>query len=183
MKHLAEKFKKNQHMRLAKFTLNMKLNLFAYGILFLFTLLIIYLILSLVSFCNSYNQIVKNITEANQYNLDFKEDVDYVMYRMIVGVANSDEIEAKTGLKSPYVVIDEARQDFKRLLNITTGDGNKDRIETILKSLTTLEKRVREIDDTVKETGHYDQNMVLLENNIRILTELTQEEIQKYIYL
>lgn len=182
MNHLAEKFKKSQRMHLAKFTLNMKLNLFAYGILFLFTLLIIYLILSLVSFCNSYNQIVKNITEANQYNLDFKEDVDYVMYRMIVGVANSDEIEAKTGLKSPYVVIDEARQDFKRLLNITTGDGNKDRIETILKSLTTLEKRAREIDDTVKETGHYDENMVLLENNIRILTELTQEEIQKYIY-
>ena len=160
----------------------MKLNLFAYGILLLFTILIIYLMLSLVSFCNSYNQIVKNITQANQYNLDFKEDVDYVMYRMIVGMANSDEIEAKTGLHSPYVVIDEARQDFRRLLNITTGEGNKDRIDTILRSLTTLEKRVREIDETVKETGHYDQNIVLLENNIRILTELTQEEIQKYIY-
>ncbi len=174
--------KKRLQLKQSMFTLNMKLNLFAYGLLILFTILIIYLMLSLVSFCNSYNQIVKNITAANQYNLDFKEDVDYVMYRMIVSMSTSKEIEEKTGLKSPYIVINEARQDFKNLLNITTGTGNEDRIDTILKSLNTLEKRVREIDDTVKQSGHYDENIVLLDNNIRILTELTQEEIQKYIY-
>ncbi len=181
MERIAQ-LKKRLQLKQSMFTLNMKLNLFAYGLLILFTILIIYLMLSLVSFCNSYNQIVKNITAANQYNLDFKEDVDYVMYRMIVSMSTSKEIEAKTGLKSPYIVINEARQDFKNLLNITTGTGNEDRIDTILKSLNTLEKRVREIDDTVKQSGHYDENIVLLDNNIRILTELTQEEIQKYIY-
>ena len=32
-----------------------------------------------------YDAIVKNITAANQYSLAFKEDIDYAMYRIVIG--------------------------------------------------------------------------------------------------
>ena len=159
-----------------------KLNIFSYGIMLLFTILTGYLIFSLVSFCNSYNQIVVNITAANNYNLDFKEDVDYALYRMIAGCIPAKEIEDETGLSNPYVILNEARSVFSDLQGITTGEGNVRRIRTLIKSINTLEKRIQEIDETVESSGFYDRNMEYLDNNIHILTELIQEQIQQYIY-
>lgn len=52
----------------------------------------------------------------------------------------------------------------------------------IQKNLDTLERRIQEIEDTCQQSGHYDENMLRLDNNIRILTELLQENIQQYIY-
>lgn len=165
-----------------KFSLNMKLNMFAYGILILFSLVIAYLIYSMTSFCNSYNQIVKNITTANTYNLNFREDVDYVMYRMIIGMYTAKEIEKVDDLESPYDLIEEARKVFRKLQNNTTGNENERRVESILKGLNTLEKRVNDIEITVNKPGHYDENINYLDINIYILTELIQDQIQEYIY-
>lgn len=167
-----------------KIALHLKLKLFSLGILIPFSVLILYLIYALLVYSGNYNKIVKNITEANAYNIDLKEDVDYSLYRMIIGYQTAAEFAEKSGgeYQNPYDEIREARESFSHLAEITTTPGNDKRIQMILRNLDTLERRIKEIEDTCLQSGHYDENMLRLDNNIRILTELLQENIQRYIY-
>ncbi len=131
---------------------------------------------------NSYNQSVNNVTVAGSYNINLKEDIDYILYRMIVGSISVSELEEKTDLRNPYDLIAEARGVFASLENSTTGEGNEKRIRNIMKCLDNLTISINEIDSNIIERGHYDKNQLLLDNNIHVLTELTQENIQSFIY-
>ena len=56
----------------------------------------------------SYDLIVKNITNANEYNTVFKEEIDSVMYQMVARSLGSEEVEEAIGMKNPERMIDEA---------------------------------------------------------------------------
>lgn len=143
------------------------------------TATIVYLLVLLNSFSGRYDKIVENITRANAYNINFKEDLDYVMY---IIVANSERAEELVGTEQPNVMIDEARDVFTELLEIADSDYARNSLQRILKCLDTLENRVDEIVDDALVSGTYDKNMERLDSNVRILTELIQEQIQQYIY-
>lgn len=164
------------------FPLNTKLNLFAVGILFPFTVLVLYLISTIVKFGNSYTQSVNNVTVASTYNINLKHDIDYILYRMIIGSISVEELSIKTDLENPYIIIHEAESVFESLRGITTGEGNEKRLKNISRSLINLDKSITEINHNIVERGHYDENQRLLDNNIHVLTELLQEEIQNFIY-
>lgn len=143
------------------------------------TLTIVYLLVLMNSFSSRYDTIVENITRANAYNINFKEDLDYVMY---IIVANSERAEELVGTEQPDIMIDEARGVFEELLEIADSDYARNSLQRILKCLDTLENRVDEIVDDARVSGTYDKNMERLDSNVRILTELIQEQIQQYIY-
>lgn len=168
--------------RIRRMSLHKRLKLFACGILVPFCILILYLIYALESYGAQYNRIVDNITGASVYNIGLREDIDYSLYRMIIGFMTAEEFAADGEYRNPYKELAEAREAFSGFENITTGPGNRQRVKMILKNLDTLERRIREIEETCTEPGSYDKNMVRLENNIHILTELLQENIQNYIY-
>jgi two-component system, sensor histidine kinase YesM len=136
----------------------------------------------MINFGNAYNQIVRNITAANAYNINFKEEIDYSMYRIVIGSADFETAKSSTEIRDPYEIINEARGVFENLYVITNTPGNKSRIEKLLKNLDTLEDRVDDIKKNLNEKGKYDENMFLLDNSIYILSEIIQEHIQKYIY-
>lgn len=135
-----------------------------------------------MKFGNSYNQSVNNVTVASTYNINLKEDIDYILYRMIIGNISVDELSEKTELRDPYEILYEAENVFDSLKGITTGKGNEKRLKNISRSLVNLEKSISEINENIIERGHYDENQKLLDNNIHVLTELLQEEIQDFIY-
>ena len=143
------------------------------------TVMIIYLLAILDQFSERYDTIVENITMANAYNINFKENMDYLMYIIVV---NSERAEELVDTEQPHVMIDEAREVFQNLYEIADADYARSRLKGILKSLNTLEDRVEEIERDALVSGSYDKNMERLDLNIRILTELIQEQIQKYIY-
>ena len=143
------------------------------------TLTVVYLLVLLNSFSGRYDTIVENITKANAYNINFKEDLDYVMY---IIVANSERAEELVGTEQPNIMIDEARGVFEELLEIADSDYARNSLQRILKCLDTLENRVDEIVADALVSGTYDKNMERLDSNVRILTELIQEQIQQYIY-
>lgn len=145
-------------------------------------ILILYLILSLINFGNAYNQIVKNITAANAYNINFKEEIDYSMYRIVIGSADFETAKDSTEIRDPYEIIDEARKVFEKLYEISTTPGNKGRIEKLLKNLDTLQDRVDDIKYNLSQKGKYEDNIYLLDTSIYILSEIIQEHIQMYIY-
>ena len=58
-----------------------------------FLCMTIYLIISLLNYSRSYDEIVSNMTIANSYNLDFKENIDEASYKLVVGAVTYDSIE------------------------------------------------------------------------------------------
>ena len=147
-----------------------------------FILLVMYLLASMASYSNTYSEIVSNMTVANNYNLNFKEEMDESLYKLVVGYVTLDNIESDKSLKNPYVLIEELRSEFTRLTAITTESESKLWLESLLRNINALEKRVDDIVDSIDAGGRYSENIEMLDSNIYILTELIQDDIQYYIY-
>ena len=141
--------------------------------------MITYLLFMINNVSSKYDHIVEKITKANAYNIGFKEDIDYVMYIIVV---NSERAEELVDTQKPQKMIKEAREVFGELAEDADSAYAKQRLSRILKSLDTLEKRVQEIEEDALVSGSYETNMESLDLNIRVLTELIQEQIQYYIY-
>lgn len=173
--------------------LNKKLGLFSAIIMLPLMGLIIYLIAELINVGNSYNQIVKNITIASGYNFTFREELDYTMYRIVVNEKTFEELVKYENiyndyegdhLKDPYLIINNAKRSFTNLMESTNKAENKGGYEElgwIVKSITRLEGVVQNVEDNIENRAPYRENEKLLNSAIFILTEMTQETIQKYI--
>ena len=160
-------------------TLKKRLNMLLAVCLIPLAAIVIYLLIMMNRFSCRYDLIVENITKANAYNIDFKEDMDYVMYIIVV---NSERAEELVDTEQPHAMIEEAREVFKNLYEEADTDYAQNNLKRILKTLNTLEDRVEEIEADALVSGNYDLNMERLDLNIRVLTDLLQEQIQKYIY-
>lgn len=145
-------------------------------------ILSIYQIAALHNYSTAYDEILRRITSANNYNLNFKDEMDESMYKIVVEAETFESIDNNIDLKNPYMLIDAARDNFTYLQKITSSRESLDWIKRILLNLDTLEDRINEIRDNQKQPGHYEENIEMLESNIYILTELFQEEIQYFIY-
>jgi len=147
-----------------------------------FFIMIVYLLFSMLNYSRAYNDIVSNLTIANNYNLNFKEEMDESLYKLVVGYVTFDNISEEETLKDPYILIEELRSEFAQLKEITTEAESKLWLESLLRNIDTLEKRVDDIVYNVGIGERYDENIEELDNNIYILTELIQDDIQYYIY-
>ncbi len=142
----------------------------------------VYLITALDNYRSAYENIVSNMTVANNYNLDFKEELDEGIYKLAVGYTSFDSIQDDGSLEDPYALIGELRADFTDLMAITTDRQSRVWLESLLRNLDTLEERIDDVRANVEQGGRYDENMEMLDNNVYILTELIQDDIQYYIY-
>lgn len=152
--------------------LNTKLKLFTSCMLLPLVVLVCILLVTLYRYANQYNLIVRNVTVASEFNLDFKKSLDYKMYRCVIS-GNKDFEE-----QAPFDDIYAAREVVEKLKETTTGADSLKHIKYIGRFLNNLEASIEEI----RQNTGYDQNMIRLENNVRILTDLITDEIHKYIY-
>lgn len=174
--------KKNNYGKPIKYPLKLKFFLVATVIIIPMIILSVYQIVALNKYSTAYDAIVRRITSANNYNLNFKEEMDESMYKIVVEAETFESIDENSDLKNPYQLIEDARDNFTNLKEITSNRDSLDWINRILLNLDTLKDRINEIRDNLKQTGHYEENIDMLESDIYILTELFQEEIQYYIY-
>ena len=165
-----------------KYPLRLKLFMVAAVIILPMIILSVYQIVALYNYSTAYDTIVRRITSANNYNLNFKEEMDESMYKIVVEAETFESIDENSDLKNPYVLIKAAKENFTYLREITSSTESLDWIKRILLNLDTLKDRISEIRDNLQQTGHYEENIEMLESDIYILTELFQEEIQYYIY-
>ena len=147
-----------------------------------FLLAAVYLLLSMANYSRTYDGIVRNLTVANNYNLNFKEEMDESLYKLVAGSVDYAHISEEENLRNPYELIHELRSDFTKLKNITTESESRLWLESLLRNISTLEKRVDDILEHVEAEERYDENIKELDDNIYILTELIQDDIQYYIY-
>ena len=139
-------------------------------------------IFRLYGFYQEYDLLVRNITSANEYNMSFKDSMDEMMYRIITGSANWTDAEEKLEGEDPKALISDAKKHFQELREKTTEENVRSDLDALIKLLGILDERVDDILENVEEGGHYDENMEMLDMNIRTLTSLIQEDIHKYIY-
>ena len=172
----------NQNSKRIKHPIKTKMTLLAVMAAVPFLAVIIYLIAALMNYRNAYDSIVGNMTVANNYNLDFKEEMDESMYKLVVGYVTFENIAEDTSLKDPYQLIGELRNDFGKLIRITADKESAVWLQSLMRNIDTLEDRVDDIRENVENGGSYDENLEMLENNIYIMTELVQDDIQYYIY-
>ena len=164
------------------FSIRRKIQMLSLAAAVPFLIMVIYLVISMSNHSDTYERLINNMTIANNYNLNFKEEMDESLYKIVVGYVSFDTISSDETLKDPYVLINELRNEFTRLMEITTNTESKFWLKSLLRNINTLEKRVDDIRESSKIAGQYNENIEMLDNNIYILTELIQDDIQYYIY-
>ncbi|MDE6211862.1 MAG: two-component sensor histidine kinase, partial [Lachnospiraceae bacterium] len=165
-----------------KYSIKYKLILLSVVVAVPLIIMVLYLIYALRSYSNAYDAIVDNMTVANNYNLNFKEEMDESLYKLVVGFVTFDTVGDDETLVDPYVLLDELRSEFYNLMRITTDDESRARLQILLRNIDTLQDRVDDIRTNLETDVSYDTNIDMLDNNIYILTELIQDNIQSYIY-
>lgn len=147
-----------------------------------FIVLLAVAIARLYTYYQEYDLLVRNITGANEYSMEFKDDMDEMMYKIIIGSANWTDAEEKLEDEDPKALIREAREHFVELRENSTEENVVADLDALIKLLGILDERVDDILANVEEGGHYDENMEMLDMNIRTLTSLIQDDVQRYIY-
>lgn len=142
----------------------------------------IYLIMALLNYSRAYDQIVSSMTVANNYNINFKEEMDESLYKLVVSNVTFDTIEEDGTFKDPYKLIEELRAGSNNLLAMTTDRESRIWLQSLLRNIDTLEDRVNDIKLNKEADGQYKESIDMLYNDIYILTELIQDDIQQYIY-
>ncbi len=165
-----------------KYSIKYKLILLSLAVGVPFMGMSLYLIYALHNYSSAYDAVVDNMTVANNYNLNFKEEMDESLYKLVVGAVTFDTVGNDGSLADPYVLLDELRGEFNDLMSITTDGESRVRLQILLRNIDTLEARVDDIRMNLETDVGYDTNIVMLEDNIYILTELIQDNIQYYIY-
>lgn len=165
-----------------KYSIKHKLILLSVVVAVPFLVMVIYLIYALYSYSSAYDAIVSNMAVANNYNLNFKEEMDESLYKLVVGYVTFDTVGDDKSLKDPYVLIDELRSEFGNLMSITTDGESRVWLQILMRNINTLEDRVDDIRANIENENSYDMNIEMLDNNIYIMTELIQDNIQSYIY-
>lgn len=148
---------------------------FMQAIVFIPVIIMIGILLYMMEWQNEqYRQSIRNLTMATEFNFDFKSNIDYKMYRIVIGADTFDSL-------NPYEELENSRRLFEQLKDSTPQENSKKGLDGIIILIGILEKRIEDIR-TSNIIGDYDRNMERLDKDIYIITELIQETMSDYIY-
>ena len=165
-----------------KYSIKYKLILLSVMVAVPFLAMVLYLLYALHNYSSAYDAIVGNMTVANNYNMNFKEEMDESLYKLVVGSVTFETVGEEEGLQNPYGMIEDLRSEFGKLMRITTDGESRAWLQILMRNIDTLEDRVDDIRTNLEAENSYDMNIEMLDNNIYIMTELVQDNIQSYIY-
>ncbi|WP_373218577.1 sensor histidine kinase [Ruminococcus sp. 5_1_39BFAA] len=174
-------------------SLKKRLFILSFSIIVPLLIMVISVLVLLRGFTESYSQIVTNITEANEYNVNFEKEMNYAVYRVVIGSISLDDLKEgdildgkdvryATLVKNPYGMIDDAREHFESMRETVTADDSTFQIKGILSCLNTLENVLMKIEKNLGTPSNYSDNQSMWENDVHGVTSLIQNYIQKYIY-
>ena len=145
------------------------------AIVFIPVIIMIGILLYMMSWQNEqYRQSIRNLTMATEFNFDFKSNIDYKMYRIVIGADSFDSL-------NPYGDLESSRKLFEQLKDSTPQESSKKGLDGILVLIGILEKRIEDIH-TSNIIGDYDRNMERLDKDIYVITDLIEETMSDYIY-
>ncbi|MDO4189120.1 MAG: sensor histidine kinase [Lachnospiraceae bacterium] len=137
--------------------------------------LVIVAFINMWSMNNKYSEMINSSVAASKFSIDFKNDFDYETYLVIVGNKKYDESGLDIMLKEAGDVVDE-------LQKITVDKDNVRRLESVSKYLDNLATYTARIKDNVSKENLYEENMMIWENDVQIVTTLVQDTMVEFIY-
>ncbi len=140
--------------------------------------LILLVIVLTISFANSnrrYENMIRSLSAASEFSLDFKKDYDYETYLLIIGNKTPKESLLEDILQDAGNIIDS-------LEDLTTSAENRKELESIKKYLNNLKVYQKRIAGNLSETNGYDQNIEIWENDVQIVTGLISDTVNEYIH-
>ncbi len=146
-------------------------------------ILAVYAIATINSLYTQYDRSVLNITSMNEFYSDFEEKMNRSMYYIITETVSLREMEEAGDERNPYILIGLLEDRLAALRSETEDAAGLNDLDAIGRMLSSLKKRVDDIIANVREGGHYDENMDMLQSNIYVLTGLIQKDIGDYINL
>lgn len=137
--------------------------------------MIIIYFLSSYNMNHTYESMIMSASSAADFSLDFKKDFDYETYLLIVGNKSIEESGLDELLESANEVVDE-------LLQVTKPSDNRERLLSAKKYLVNLATYEQRIKDNLIEGNKYEDNILIWENDVQIVTSLLRETILQYMY-
>ena len=159
----------------SEMSLRTKLKFFMGIMLIPMICLVISIIIRFSTYTDRYTPIVKDINIASEFDMHFKEEIDYTMYRIAIGSLSFETSDIESTLRKTKDYLDQLKKG-------TNLDINHKKVTRTQRNLELLEKKIYQIKKNCEETGHYDENMNILENDIYVFTSLIRDEIQEYVY-
>lgn len=175
-----------------RLTLKMRLSLLLFATAIPLIGMILMIIVMIRDYSASYNGIMENLKTANEYNITFKEEMEYSMYRVMIGLIDASKFDSgdivegetqyATVVKNPLSLIHSARYAFGRAIKRKPGSDGDIKIRGILSCLDSLEKAVSRMIGNSSKPGTYEENASIWENDIQGLCSMIQDYITQYTY-
>ncbi|MEY8337643.1 sensor histidine kinase [Lachnospiraceae bacterium 62-35] len=182
----------NLKTRIAKISLKSRLKLLMFLIAIPLTCMVLGILVMIKNYSSSYNKIMANLKIVNTYNMKFKQDMEYSMYRVMIGLIDTDKFQNgdilegqsvyASVVKNPFHMIDQVREDLGGKIDRIPGSDGDIKIKGILSCLDSLEKAVERMINNSKKAGTYDENTSIWENDVQGLCSMIQDYISQYIY-
>lgn len=169
-----KKYVRESIARFRKFSIEEKLKWLRMVVIIPALVGIITLLVIMINFNESYNEAVKNVSVASKFNFSFSEDMDYKMYRIVIGAESFDAMK-------PYEEIKEAKELVKELNKNAVTDESKLRTRQIGKLLDNLKISIEEIEHSDLKNDYMENNQ-RLRLNVNVFTEIIKEKVSEYIY-
>lgn len=123
----------------------------------------------------NYEVMVNSTVVASEFSLDFKKDFDYETYLLIVENKSIEQSKLEN-------MLSEANRIVGNLEKLTNSGENKERLDNVKKYLENLKEYKERIEENLKAGNRYEDNLLIWENDVQIVTSLLRETIFEYIY-
>ena len=121
------------------------------------------------------NDMISSVVTASEFSSQFKEDFDNATYLLIVGYVTPEDSGLKEELAQARAVVDQ-------LKGYTNTEDNQQRLIYAEKYLNNLETYVDQITQNLGSENKYEDNMLIWENDVQIVTSLLKDTVNEYIY-
>lgn len=173
-------------------TLNMRLALLLFVTAIPLTAMMLENLSMVREYSDSYNEIIANLKVANEFNIKFKEDMEYSMYRVMIGPIDASKFEDgdilegstkyATVVKNPLNMIESARYSFGTVIDRVPDSDSDIKIKGILSCLDALQTAVERMIENSSVPGTYTESETIWENDIKGLCSMIQDYITQYTY-
>jgi len=157
------------------FNLARQIRISMIGVLVPLVFLLIICIFILLETNKRYENMIRSAVVASEFSLDFKKDFDDETYLLIVGNKTKEE-------SSMSELLAQARTVENQLMTLSFSSENQKRINAAVKYLDNLETYKNRIEKNLEDGDMYEENMLIWENDVQIVSALLQETMSEYIY-
>lgn len=157
------------------FTLAQKIRFLILVITIPLTIFIFFIFYNMWRMNKTFEEMLDSTVVASEFSADFKKELDYETYLVIVGNKTYDE----SGIEK---IVSDAERVVSELLSITSEKENIDRLYSVKKYLVNIRTYLNRIKENTKKENLYEENMQIWENDVQIVSTLIEDTISEYIY-